>query len=124
MAVVGEVIYAVTRKRKTNPNPGLKYHLCICATNCLYLFICGERKKYDFPIKKVECCGLPNEESYVSFNGYNFVPDHEMRSASREQTCIVSDEFIARLVEHVRSVPVLSERERQIILTGLSGRGS
>lgn len=120
MATVGEVIYAITRKRKTNPNAGWKYHFCVCSRNRLYLFICGERKRHDFPITRADCCGLPNDESYISLNGYKFVPDHEMRDADHERTCIVSDEFIAAFAQFVRDVPILSERERRIILTGLS----
>jgi hypothetical protein len=95
----------------------MKYHLCVCATNRLYFFICGDRRDHDYPITNKDCPGLPNEESYISLNGHLFVPDDEMRSGKR--TCVVSQEFLERFTEFVRLSDALNERDRRLYLTGL-----
>lgn len=117
MAVVGRVLYASTKKRKTKPTPGMKYHLCVCADNRLYFFICHERRDYDYPITKKDCPGLPNEESYISLSGHLHVPDDDMRGA--DHTCTVSGEFLRRFTEFVRLSHALSERDRRLYLAGL-----
>lgn len=120
MPKVGEVYFALTRKRIGNPEPGFKYHLCVCEINRLYLFICSDHYTHDFPISNVDCCGLPNALSYVSFRGIKHVPDDDLRGA--ECSCLLSTDFIRKLHYFASYVPVLNEKQRRNIVSGLALR--
>lgn len=116
---VGEVLFAQTKLRKGNPQPGRKYHFCICNINRLYLFICSDKRKYDYEISNSDCAKLPNPVSYISLNGLKHVPDDVMRTSAPDLTCIVSRAYLRKFYDYVAVTPVLSDKDRRTILAGL-----
>ena len=120
MPSLGEVVWASTRQRIGKPERGFKYHFCICTVQRLYLFVCSRGFKFDFPITKADCPGLPNDMSYLSLASYKHAPDHDLRGVV--STCVVSDDFMERFRNHVLYTDILAERERDIILAGIAPR--
>lgn len=119
MPVVGEVVFAPTNQRIGNSEWGMKHHFCVGAVNRIYLFVCKRQFQYDFPITKVDCCGLELEESYISLVKPRFVPDDKLRSARTRTTCAVSADFLERFRLHVVHSPFLNEKDRRVILKEL-----
>ena len=122
MPSVGQVVEALTANRLNKTGRGKKYHFCICATNRLYLFVCSDKFPHDFPITKQECPGLPEPVSYISLSRKIFASDDTLRKGGAKLSCVVGDEFMKRFCDHIRNTPVLSDRDRIIILNGISCR--
>lgn len=121
MPAIGEVVRALTTNL-IGKRQGWKYHFCICSVNRLYLYVCEDEFLQDFPITHQECDGLPNQVSFISFSRKIHLPDDQLRRMQPSVSCTASDEFMIRFGAHVQTTPVLSERDRAVILGGIGPR--
>lgn len=121
MTKVGQITKAFTSKLIFG-EPKYKHHFMICVNHRLYYYICSKKRREDYPITHNDCPKLPNDISYISLSRYYHVSDDEFKKMKSEHTCTVTDEFLSRFTEHVRNTPVLNERERKIVISGLTNK--
>jgi len=119
---VGEVVYAFVDGLVGAKKQGWKYLLRVCSTNRLYMLICSDRFENDFPISRAECGELTVDPSWLSAAGYRHFPDHIMRRMKARSVCVVSDEFIRALYDHIEAGDSFSPRYKRTILNGLKPR--
>src|SRR5262245_7214951 len=108
-------IYGIYTKNVIGKEFAYKYHLCVCSTNRLYLYICSKGFDGDYPVNDTDCPKLDNAVSYVSLSRLIHVPDWRMRRAKPHLVCSLSDVFMREFWMHVARTPVLSERDRTTI---------
>jgi hypothetical protein len=119
---VGEIVYAFVDGLVGAKKQGWKYLLRVCATNRLYMLVCSDRFENDFPISRAECNKLTVDPSWLSVAGYRHFPDDTMRRMKAERVCIVSDDFIKALCDHIDACDSLTARQKRALLSGLKSR--
>ena len=48
-------IYGIYTKNVIGKEFAYKYHLCVCSTNRLYLYICSKGFDGDYPVNDTDC---------------------------------------------------------------------
>jgi hypothetical protein len=116
---VGQVVAAYTRYAK-NYRRKYKYHLCVCCSANIYLFINSKWFKGSFEICNADLPKLPNPVSYISCSEAICISDEEMKKCGGKVIGQLSRARLQDLLQHVEESYVMSEDDKERILVGLS----
>jgi len=119
MFAVGEVVAVVSDQAK-NYRWKHKYHLCVCCRNNLYLFINSNPYEGSFQITNAEFPSLPNAISYISCNAVLTISDQYMRRYQAKSKGALPRDVLVRLMDHVNGCEVITEEEREQVVSSLA----
>lgn len=117
--VPGEVVYVVSNQAAGYQSRN-KYHLCVCGHQGIYLFINSRSWSGSFPLPRAVFPALPNEESHIACNTVLKVPDAYMRANGAVSIGHLSKGTIAHLIDHVNDCDVMTEEEKEQVISGLT----
>jgi hypothetical protein len=116
MPDVGEVIGFPTT-RVIGKDKAYKYQLCVCAKTRQYIFVCGEKySDDDYPLPRLHCSKMPYQVSYLSI----WKVMHIARiPKGADRMCILPNEYLEALLEHVRRSDAITEVDRRKVVVGV-----